>query len=69
MDYNNQYRSCEIISRSASYRDWEDYTLSEREAAGIEETSFTVRYGYIGPGSSCFVLTTENETGGFPLNS
>ena len=69
MDYNNPYRSCEIISRSVSYRDWEDYTLSEREAAGIEETSFTVRYGYIGPGSSCFILTTENETGGFPLNS
>ena len=69
MDYNDEWLPCEILSRGATYRRWEDHPLDANEAAGIDETSYMVRYGYIGPGSSCFILTTENETGGFPLNS
>jgi len=56
-----------MLSDPDRYSDWiDDSGSSDKETTQNESD---VRMGYIGPGSSCFLLTTEKETGRFPLYS
>ncbi len=58
MDWSSNWLDVEMLSDSEQYNDWLN-TGSE----------FYVRNGFIGAGSSCYILTTKEETGGFPLDS
>ena len=62
----------EMIPNYDVYNSWisEDYQL-EQQGLGIFDDMynylFLSRNGYIGPGPSCFLMTTEGETGVIPI--
>jgi len=56
--------SAEMHGRTKRYRNW-----LQAAVYPMTQDNQAVKIGYIGAGPSCFLLTTENETGLFPLNS
>lgn len=60
----NLFDACELYSRASRYRTWYNETPSNIE---ITQSSRDVHTGFIGAGGSCFLLTTEDETGVFPM--
>lgn len=64
MEYQNLGDAAELYSRATRYRNWYNEI-----PAGVEsiQNSKDVHTGFIGAGGSCFLLTTENETGIFPM--
>lgn len=68
MDYTteggNGPNSAEMHGTTRRYRNW-----LQAAVYPMTQDNQAVKIGYIGAGPSCFLLTTENETGLFPLNS
>lgn len=68
MDYTREDgqgpNSAELLGRTKRYRNWLNETVYPND-----QNNYQVRIGYIGAGPSCFLLTTEEESGLFPLLS
>ena len=68
MDYTTEGgqgpNSAELLGRTKRYRNWLDETVYPND-----QNNYQVRIGYIGAGPSCFLLTTEQDSGLFPLQS
>ena len=57
----------ELIAPTSEYTNWLTANIPEWVSAGKEKEIVEkyLRNGFIGPGPSCFLLSTEEETGGF----
>lgn len=59
----------ELIAPTSEYTRWLTANIPEWISAGKEKeiVEMYLRNGFIGPGPSCFLLSTEEETGGFTV--